>query len=207
MYQEFDDTCFFGQGKDKTDHFLIAAWLTAGFVYLGDDFVVRSKRWNSGPNWEDVKTLLEPEGGQPRWLRGPEFRRLLAQAREVVLYLVVPREGHRKERIFSLVVKCQEGCWMRIILSQELRDTIITTALIPAFRDPSQQLRITNYTWYGKLIRQIYNTRSDEQAERIKELQKHLKEITDEIFRQSTDNLREFLSDVIFRKWIRRYKT
>lgn len=150
-----------------------------------------------------MTTLLESEGRQTLWLRGPELRRILKQAQEIVLYLVVPRESQRKERVFYLAIKHKEGFWIRIPLSQKLRDAIITTALIPAFRDPSQQLKITNYTWYGKLIRQIYNTRSDEQAERIKELQKQLKEITDEISRQSTDNLREFLSDVIFHNRIR----
>lgn len=36
-----------------------------------------------------------------------------------------------------------------------IRNELLQSAIIPSFRDPQQQLRLTNWTWYGKLIRHL----------------------------------------------------
>lgn len=38
-------------------------------------------------------------------------------------------------------------------LSKEFRDSLITSAILPSFREPSAQLKITNWSWYGKLLK------------------------------------------------------
>lgn len=43
-----------------------------------------------------------------------------------------------------------------------LRNEILQSAIIPSFRDPKDQLRITNYTWYGKLLKEYIKEDSPE---------------------------------------------
>jgi putative ATP-dependent endonuclease of the OLD family len=43
-------------------------------------------------------------------------------------------------------------CWG---IPKDFRDAFLTSAILPAFREPHYQLRINNWSWYGKLIRTI----------------------------------------------------
>jgi putative ATP-dependent endonuclease of the OLD family len=36
-----------------------------------------------------------------------------------------------------------------------IRNELLQSAIIPSFRDPQQQLRLSNWTWYGKLMRHL----------------------------------------------------
>ncbi len=39
-----------------------------------------------------------------------------------------------------------------------IRNELIKSAIIPSFRDPQAQLRISNYSWYGKLLRKTIDS-------------------------------------------------
>ncbi|MEM8531975.1 MAG: AAA family ATPase, partial [Chloroflexota bacterium] len=41
-------------------------------------------------------------------------------------------------------------------LSKQIRDAFLTSAIISSFRDTPSQLRITNYSWYGRLLKKIW---------------------------------------------------
>ncbi len=44
--------------------------------------------------------------------------------------------------------------WNVVLGGGNIRSVFIQSAIIPAFRDPKDQLRITNWTWYGKLLKE-----------------------------------------------------
>jgi putative ATP-dependent endonuclease of OLD family len=61
-------------------------------------------------------------------------------------------EIYIKQLIF-LYKKIADVAWF-FGLNANLRNELLQSAIIPSFRDPKDQLRITNYTWYGKLLKE-----------------------------------------------------
>ena len=63
------------------------------------------------------------------------------------------KEGdeYLKEMIF-LYKKADDRDWF-FSVNANFRNELLQSAIIPSFRDPKDQLRITNYTWFGKLLR------------------------------------------------------
>lgn len=64
--------------------------------------------------------------------------------------------------------------------SAPVRNELIQSAIIPAFRDPSNELRINQWTWYGKLLRTYIKSDS----ESLKEAFKMLKGASNEVFKE-----------------------
>lgn len=60
--------------------------------------------------------------------------------------------GYIKQLVF-LYKKEEDSDWF-FGINANLRNELLQSAIIPSFRDPKDQLRITNYTWYGKLLRE-----------------------------------------------------
>jgi len=61
-------------------------------------------------------------------------------------------EVYIKQLLF-LYKKANETDWL-FGINANLRNELLQSAIIPSFRDPKDQLRITNYTWYGKLLKE-----------------------------------------------------
>jgi predicted ATP-dependent endonuclease of OLD family len=61
-------------------------------------------------------------------------------------------EGYVKQLVF-LYKKEEDTDWF-FGINANLRNELLQSAIIPSFRDPKDQLRITNYSWYGKLLRE-----------------------------------------------------
>jgi len=77
-----------------------------------------------------------------------------------------------------------------------IRNEFMQSAIIPSFRDPANQLRLTNWTWYGKLIRHLTN--KPESAQKILEAFKKVKEAGDEVFKEAKDNMQSSALEVAF---------
>ncbi len=61
-------------------------------------------------------------------------------------------EVYIKQLLF-LYKKANDADWF-FGINANLRNELLQSAIIPSFRDPKDQLRITNYTWYGKLLKE-----------------------------------------------------
>lgn len=73
----------------------------------------------------------------------------------------------------------------------------MTTAYTPSFRDPSSQLRINNWSWYGRLVKSIYGGKTDDEALAIADLQDRLAQTVDRVFSDATTDLSRSLSKAI----------
>jgi putative ATP-dependent endonuclease of the OLD family len=82
-------------------------------------------------------------------------------------------------------------------ISKKLRDSFITSSILPAFRDPSSQLKVNNWTWYGKLLKSLWESRSEEVSEEIKTQSELIKNSTDKVFESATSDLKEKLQELI----------
>lgn len=97
-----------------------------------------------------------------------------------------------KEMIF-LYKKEYEPEWY-IAINTTLRSHILQSAIIPSFRDPKDQLRITDYTWYGKLLKE-YIPASDSQLEKAFE---EVKNASNNVFKQLCDKISNVNTQIAF---------
>lgn len=75
-----------------------------------------------------------------------------------------------------------------------LRNCIIQSAIIPAFRDPKDQLRISSYSWFGKLLKAYVKTDSVE----LNAAFNSVKDASDGLFRQLKDKISEKEIEIAF---------
>jgi len=159
------------------------------YVYSLDD----------GPVWNDFDELEAEPSGSREWKAGEDLASIIDTARFVWIYLLARRARYSIERVFGIYLKNAIGRWSRLQrVRGEIRDALLTTAHVPSFRDPDRQLRITQYSWYGKLIKSLYNAKTDEKAQEIERLQTDLTEAMADVFEEVTADLRNRLGRAIF---------
>ncbi|ADQ41112.1 SMC domain protein [Caldicellulosiruptor acetigenus I77R1B] len=122
---------------------------------------------------------------------------------EFFIFLYVDRKDYDNEnefkKAYSLIVKNKDdGNYYRIAISNELKNALITCAVLPAFRDPQNQFRINSWTWYGKLIRNIWESGNREIKSDIQTKLSELKEKTEKIFKEAVVDLKNNLEKAIY---------
>ncbi|RLA77232.1 MAG: hypothetical protein DRG33_07175 [Deltaproteobacteria bacterium] len=200
-YREIGDKDFYraSSDTDPVDHFLVTVCLKGkvNTEVIEDEMGASVYPLNNEPIWEDYDDLMN-EPGEREYKKGHKLRIFLDNAKEIWLYLLAPRNSRRGERVFGANILHQEGRWYRIQpLRPHIRDALLTTAFVPAFRDPSNQLRITPFTGYGRLIRHLYGQRTEEQNRNIEAARQELGRTLDAIFHHTTEALRDRLSRAI----------
>ncbi|OPX04462.1 ATP-dependent endonuclease [Geobacillus sp. LEMMY01] len=128
------------------------------------------------------------------WIRDKE---------EVIFYIYANRYGSDDEDmqfIHGMLVKDKKNekyfrCFPTI--SKKLRDAFITSSILPAFRDPSNQLKITNWTWYGKLLKSLWDNKNKEVDEEIKKQSEMIKKLTDKVFEDTANDIKSKLKELI----------
>lgn len=193
--------------KSPSDSFLICVKLEGG--QLSRDEISRlSARKTKTYRVQEYPPFREPEH-LPDWFEQAEQQRYayptytdlasdLDQASYIFLFLFVPRGVPNSEYRFGLCYSGLTGKCYVPTLNKEIRDLLLTTAYVPAFRDPRYQLRVTEYSWYGKLIRHLYDQQNTEQQERIDSAQQTLSDVLREIFSDATNEIRQQLARAVF---------
>lgn len=85
----------------------------------------------------------------------------------------------KKELIF-LYKKKDSDNWV-FGLNAPIRNEFIQSAMIPSFRDPNSQLRINNFSWFGKLLKEKINFESSDLKEKFSEVKKESDKIFNEV--------------------------
>ena len=102
----------------------------------------------------------------------------------------------RKKLLFLFKEK-DDNLWTVGFGGEKLRTYLLQSAIIPAFRDPKNQLRASSYTWFGKLLRKHWDEVREKNNEKLKELEdafKNVENISNEIFK---DMLKEIFDSGI----------
>lgn len=77
-----------------------------------------------------------------------------------------------------------------------IRNELLQSAIIPSFRDPQSQLRLTNWTWYGKLMRQL--TAGQENSAELQEAFEKVKGVADKVFGEARDRITDNTLNIAF---------
>ena len=85
--------------------------------------------------------------------------------------------GRISKSIRFLYREDSEHGWI-LSFTAPIRCEFLQSAILPSFRDPSLQLRISSWTWYGKLLRQYINTDN----EKLQKAFAELRDASDDVF-------------------------
>lgn len=84
-------------------------------------------------------------------------------------------------------------------LPPQIREALLTSAVVGAFRDTQNQLRINNYSWYGRLIKQLWNKEKTSTIdgisaeESMREHFKGIQTVADGVFLKISDDIHQKL--------------
>lgn len=77
-----------------------------------------------------------------------------------------------------------------------IRNELLQSAIIPAFRDPGSQLRLNNWTWYGRLMRHL--TAGQEGSSELQNAMDQVKSVADKIFADAKEQTTASTLDLAF---------
>jgi putative ATP-dependent endonuclease of OLD family len=146
-----------------------------------DDYLMETKK-----QWVDLKN---PNTGCLE-------AQLEAQYIFAIGFTAILEEDGRIEKSVKLFYKeNNQSDWVSCVRAP-FRTALLQSAFIPSFRDPQNQLRLNQWSWYGKLIRFLTDGCEDNQQMQgaISELSK----VTDEIFSNITEKVSESSIATIF---------
>lgn len=92
--------------------------------------------------------------------------------------------GHLVKDIRFLVREDKSSGWI-VAFRDNLRNELLQSAIIPSFRDPKDQLRINNWSWYGKLLKKYVNFDDRE----LQEVNNQHRIVANRLFSQLQDTL------------------
>lgn len=150
-----------------------------------------------------IKNVDEFSKQEKSWIDTSKLYSLINESISFQFYLYVERleeefEEDNTKSSFGVIVKKDDNQYYRgWAINKQFRNALMTSAIIPAFRDPQNQFKLNNWSWYGKLIKGIWERKSPELSSEIKTLTDGIREITNEIFSDATVKLKEDLSEAI----------
>ena len=90
-----------------------------------------------------------------------------------------------------------ENLYKLNFFTSELLSSFITSAIIPSERSLKNELVINCYSWYGKLIKNIWQNMSQENNTLLSEHNQNLTNVTNFIFESLTTELGKSVKDTI----------
>lgn len=119
----------------------------------------------------EVRKILDCDDSNTKWInyRNTNLTDLSNQLlpTDVFTFVFVARrsdEGIEKKLRLLYRHKKNEFIEWNISFVNNIRNNLIASAVIPSFRDPSSQLKITKWTWYGKLLKTIIEDKTTEKT-------------------------------------------
>lgn len=88
------------------------------------------------------------------------------------------------------IVPDKEKYYRMLYINPNIKSTLITNLLIPAFRNPDNTLKITRWSWYGKLLQKKWNDSCDKQHQfEIDKSSNDLKEVIGNVYKDLKNDL------------------
>ena len=155
----------------------------------------------------------EYPGGRKKktdWKKPDELILFLHSAKTIKLFFSKSKIDEEKSGFGLICVDSNNFIWVSHFLSKKLRDSLITTTVISALRSQKEDLRLVHYTWFGKLIKGIWEGNKESihpkedktYEELIKAKSIDIKHFVDQVFLKDTREVRKLLEGAIAHKEI-----
>ncbi len=103
--------------------------------------------------------------------------------------------GHITKDMRFLYREDESSDWV-LAFRAPIRNELLQSAIIPAFRDPGSQLRLNNWTWYGRLMRHL--TAGQEGSSELQTAMEQVKTVADRIFAEAKEQTTANTLDLAF---------
>lgn len=129
------------------------------------------------------------------WVLSTDLISLIENAKNMYITL---HSKKGEDAIYTLSMILDDGYLYKFkFFSQELLTSFITSAIIPSERNIKNELAVNNYSWYGKLIKKVWQEMSYEDKEKLNENNTKLSQVTNSIFEGLTSELGDSVKDAI----------
>lgn len=213
------------QGRDFNEAEIKSMKKSAAFSKIGNASDVYRKETN-GDIWvnfdffqslDDIETRPEivtitetPKAGKPyetkvKWLSGEGLFQKITTAKTIKIFLCKSRNDEDAAGYGTIILDSESNFWISHYMPKKFRDSIITTTVISALRSHKEDLRLNQYTWFGKLIGALWNANKkkvEPTTERtyedlIKEQSENIRIFVDAVFEENTIEMRKLLESAI----------
>lgn len=138
---------------------------------------------------------LDENNYKANWYKNNEVIDMINNANHIFISLISRKN---EDTIYTLSLDRRDGNLYKLkFFSQELLTSFITSTIIPSERNIKSELIINNYSWYGKLIKNVWLAMSDKNKESLKFNNDSLSNVTNSIFKNLTDELDDSIKDAI----------
>ena len=134
------------------------------------------------------------------WKDPVEISSKIEKADSISIYLHVKREMGDINKYFGIILHYQDTEKRDFIftVNKNLRDSLITSAMIPAVRSPNSDLRINNYSWYSKILKELWNSdKNSESREKLMNLNKQIQEEANTMFSPAVSEITTQISQTV----------
>lgn len=138
---------------------------------------------------------LDELGFKTYWKNNYEIIQMIEDAKNIYISLVSKRN---EDTIYTLSLDIgDENLYKFKFFASELLSSFITSAIIPSERSLKNELVVNSYSWYGKLIKNIWQNMSPENNTLLSEHNQNLTNVTNSIFEGLTTELGQSVKDAI----------
>jgi len=149
---------------------------------------------------EEGQIKIDSNQFSKKWIGGKQYCKsnfnteFKDKSRFAIAFQCKRNEAGKFEKDLVLLYRETENeDWIQGI-NCNIRNILLQSALIPAFRDPKDQLRINSYSWFGKLLKAYVKTDNQELQDAFASVRK----ASDELFKELRDKVSEKEIDIAF---------
>ena len=134
-------------------------------------------------------------GNSVEWKTSDEIIEVIKKAKHIYITLFSKKN---EDSVYTLSMDIGDSHLYKFkYFSQELLSSFITSAIIPSERNLKSELVVNNYSWYGKLIKNVWQNMSTQDIEQLNLHNRNLSAVTNSIFERLTDELGNSVKDAI----------
>lgn len=127
-----------------------------GIIHVNFDFILNLDEIERR---QEIETLWVSQRGaeiKTEWKSSDQLIEFFKDAELIKIFFAKSREedltGH------GLIIQDKAGMfWISHFMRKQMRNALITTAVIDAMRNPKNDLRLVHYSWYGKLVKNLWD--------------------------------------------------
>ncbi len=125
--------------------------------------------------------------GKAKNATGNSFAKILSGKTQFAFVLQAIRSDRGIEKELRFLMRENSSTGWIMAFKASIRNELLQSATLPSFRDPSLQLRLTPWTWYGKLMKHL--TKSHEGDTKLKTAIEELNNAGNNFFKRVTDEI------------------
>lgn len=187
---------------------------SVGLIKINEFFSEENQNWNSEWIIKDDDELKERHEGNLSgrknseenilyWKKRDDLINLLNNTEKIWLYKYYNKDTDTN--LLNIIIKekkisglSHNNYYRMVYVNQNVKSTFITSLLVPAFRSPETTLKISKWSWYGKLLQKKWNECYDKEAmQNIENAVQQLKLTLGEVYTDLKEQLNEQLSQAL----------